>query len=638
MMHAGAQTTVPSSHRLGENGHAELTAEGLGDPLLALFDKTVRGLDEARISSFVADIIAEARTKGDAEPLKNLFVLAFQTRWCRGGKGERKIFYHLLVVLYERYAAVVVDLVQLIPTYGCWKDLLNLLLECKHGNVDYAPLRHKVWSMFARQLKADEEELAAAARQGRSPKLSLAAKYAPSQGGQHSRVLKADKEIYKILFPGVALASSGAASARYRRLLSSLRRALAVPEVLMCAQKWAEINFAKVSSLCLDRHKRAFLNEGKDRARDNLDRLACREHLLEMIAEKGVSGLKGKQLFPHELVQQVLNPKRGDLSDAVCAILNIQWEAVRNGLLEMVEARKAEQAQASMLVDNVEALVTASKLCAQSTVLSVALDVAIDSAVSSSARKPVGLSRVVAMVDVSGSMSGTPMEAAIALGILTSEVTHPVFRDRVLTFSADPQWHDLSKETTFVQKVQSLERADWDMNTDFLKAMQKIAELVKNERLEQHDIPDLLVISDMQFDEAARVPPTELFSTAGSGRKTAHEKIVELFASVGMQVHGHPLQPPNIIFWNVRADTVGYPAPADQKGVMLLSGYSPSLMKFILSGEMEEECITLDEDGKIVKSRAQVDPRETLRRVLYDSGLDDVRSVLEQLPASSWLA
>ena len=97
--------TLPSSHRRGENGHAELTAEGLGDALLALFDKIVRGLDEARISSFVADIIAEARTKGDPELLKNLFVLAFQTRWCRGGKGERNVFYHLLVVLYERDAA-----------------------------------------------------------------------------------------------------------------------------------------------------------------------------------------------------------------------------------------------------------------------------------------------------------------------------------------------------------------------------------------------------------------------------------------------------------------------------------------------------------------------------------------------------
>ncbi len=47
--------------------------------------------------------------------------------------------------------------------------------------------------------------------------------------------------------------------------------------------------------------------------------------------------------------------------------------------------------------------------------------------------------------------------------------------------------------------------------------------------------------------------------------------------------------------------------------------------------------MTLDEDGKIVKTRTELDPRETLCRVLYDSRLDDVRSVLE-IPASSWLA
>ena len=62
----------------------------------------------------------------------------------------------------------------------------------------------------------------------------------------------------------------------------------------MCAQKWAEIYFTKVSSMCLDHHKRVFLNEGKDRDRVNLDRLACREHLLEMMTEKGVSALKSQ--------------------------------------------------------------------------------------------------------------------------------------------------------------------------------------------------------------------------------------------------------------------------------------------------------------------------------------------------------
>jgi len=248
------------------------------------------------------------------------------------------------------------------------------------------------------------------------------------------------------------------------------------------------------------------------------------------------------------------------------------------------------------------------------------------------------------MADVSGSMSGTPMHVAIALGILVSEVCHPAFRDKVLTFSEDPQWHQLQPDAAFVAKVQSLQAAAWGQSTDFAKAMRKIAELVSAERLEQHDVPDLLVVSDMQFDEARG-------GYGGGGGEaphahrwnTAHAEIAQLFHQVGMQVHGRPLNPPNIIFWNVRADTVGYPAAADQKGVMLLSGYSPALMKFILSGEMEEEVATaLDEDGNVVITRRQADPRETLRRVLNDSGLDAVRAVLDavpssKLPAQTWV-
>jgi len=83
-----ALTADESRFRLGENGHAELTADGLGDAMLAFFDKLVRGLDEARIREFVGDVCAEARARGDPAGVKNLFVLAFQTRWCRGGKGD----------------------------------------------------------------------------------------------------------------------------------------------------------------------------------------------------------------------------------------------------------------------------------------------------------------------------------------------------------------------------------------------------------------------------------------------------------------------------------------------------------------------------------------------------------------------
>ena len=79
-----------------------------------------------------------------------------------------------------------------------------------------------------------------------------------------------------------------------------------------------------------------------------------------------------------------------------------------------------------------------------------------------------------------------------------------------------------------------------------------------------------------------------------------------------------------------------------EEGVMLLSGFSPALMKFILSGEMEEERVTLDAEGAVVKTRTQLDPKETLRRVLDDTGLDAVRAVLDAvdpaaLPGASWL-
>ena len=654
--------TAETHFGLGENGHAELTARGLSDALLALFDKVVRGLEEERIRAMMEEVVDEACARKDPERIKNLFALAFHTRWCRGGKGERKAFYQILVMLFERYPGVVTDLLDLVPSFGYWKDPLSLLLECKRGQVDYAPLRSKVWAMFARQLQSDKDELDAATREGRSPRnLSLAAKFAPSEGSHFSKLLGADNQICKLLFPMLvgAHVTDGAwpaARAKYRRLLTSLRRALAVPEVHMCAQRWAEINFSLVPSLCLDRHKRAFLNEAKGRKprSEDEDRTTCRENLLQMIAEKGAAALKGKQLFPHEIVAQVLGKR--ELSTGVSAVLNAQWEAIRAGLLEMVAQRKAELATAAAQVEAVDALQAATELRAGASaggapdsafakVLGVATDVAVDAAVSSDARKPVGLARVVCMADVSGSMSGTPMHVAIALGILVSEVSHPAFRDKVLTFESQPQWHDLSAETTLVGKVQSLGGAPWGGSTDFAKAMAQIAEMVQRERLEQQDIPDLLVVSDMQFDEARGEAGYGGFGYGGFGGHamppdswdTAHEKIARLFHDVGMHVHGHPLNPPNIIFWNVRADTLGYPAAADQKGVMMLSGYSPALMKFILSGEMEEEHITLDAEGNAVKTRTQVDPRETLHRVLHDPGLDPVWAVLNEHPSASFL-
>ena len=76
--------------------------------------------------------------------------------------------------------------------------------------------------------------------------------------------------------------------------------------------------------------------------------------------------------------------------------------------------------------------------------------------------------------------------------------------------------------------------------------MQLIADVVREKKLGAGEIPDLLVVSDMQFNEACE-QPWEL----------ARENIKKIFVDLGVELHGRPLDPPQIIFWNVRADTVG---------------------------------------------------------------------------------
>merc|ERR1719478_1461160 len=100
-------------------------------------------------------------------------------------------------------------------------------------------------------------------------------------------------------------------------------------------------------------------------------------------------------------------------------------------------------------------------------------------------------------------MSGTPMQVAIALGILVSEIAAPAFRDRFLTFHSNPTWVNLAGCATLADKVAKTAAAPWGMSTDFEKAIDRILDVATKHKLRPEDIPDLLVLSDMQFNSAA---------------------------------------------------------------------------------------------------------------------------------------
>ena len=70
----------------------------------------------------------------------------------------------------------------------------------------------------------------------------------------------------------------------------------------------------------------------------------------------------------------------------------------------------------------------------------------------------------------------------------------------------------------------------------------------------------------MQFDAAM-----------SGGDKTHFEKMKEMFHSIECEM-------PIVIFWNLRGATSDFPVTCDEKGVVLLSGYSPALLSCIIDG------------------------------------------------------
>ena len=71
----------------------------------------------------------------------------------------------------------------------------------------------------------------------------------------------------------------------------------------------------------------------------------------------------------------------------------------------------------------------------------------------------------IAVVDVSGSMRGTPMEAAVSMGAYIADKAHGPFANHFITFSAHPELVRF-EGVDIVDKLNRCVRADWGMNTN----------------------------------------------------------------------------------------------------------------------------------------------------------------------------
>ena len=121
-------------------------------------------------------------------------------------------------------------------------------------------------------------------------------------------------------------------------------------------------------------------------------------------------------------------------------------------------------------------------------------------------RKKGSLSNCIAVCDVSGSMTGTPMEVCVALGLLISELSEKPWGGRVITFSETPQIHKIEGKT-LTQKMSFIKRMQWNMNTNFQAVFDRILRTAVDGRLPKDKmIRTVFVFSDMEFDQASANP------------------------------------------------------------------------------------------------------------------------------------
>lgn len=576
-----------------------LPLPGKTDGLVGLFVETCRGADTCLMGGKLAVTLASS----DPNVVQLAIAFLFQLRDVRGGKGERRLFFDLFCKVVTVYPKTACDLVGLFPEYGRYKDLVDMWIHTnsRRGHMHFDQLRKTLVGKYAEALRRDAKVVAGRVLDSDgvpvvtadAPTLAFAAKWLPGSK-RTSNSTPTPAHAFRRAVRDQLFGADPQASKKLRYLVSACNAELGVVETLMSTRQWDAISPSKLTSGALHKYRLALLYEhkksgGQLRGKDPV-RIALREKVLTA-AIKGT--VNAGTLDAHQIVQKCMGSKSGwsytfNVSPSEAVVLDGQWKSI----LATVKAQMVDFA-------------------AQ-----------LGSEGAAGKKMDLNLGNIVPMVDVSGSMTGTPMEVAIAMGLVLSELAADPFRHHVLTFSTNPTWH-VTSQPTLIDKVRALAAAPWSGSTNFLKAFDKILERLEAAMVstrEWIEPPALITFSDMQFDQAGN---TYNYGSSWDTYDTMtrnFEDLVRRMRQSGITVPTTVTMPLQI-FWNINSVTTGLAAGVDKKGVILLSGYNQSLLKLILKGQLPV--------GAGANAAPSVTPKDTFLAAMADTRYDQVRAVLD---------
>lgn len=182
--------------------------------------------------------------------------------------------------------------------------------------------------------------------------------------------------------------------------------------------------------------------------------------------------------------------------------------------------------------------------------------------------------KILPMIDVSGSMGTqvstglSAMDVAVSLGLYIATKQTGSFGGVYLTFTDRPKLTVVDESKNIIDLNNFVRRNDVGYSTNIEAAFKEILRVAQANSVSQEDMPKyLLVFSDMQFNG----------STFGY-RGTAFNMVKAMFEQAGYEL-------PKLVWWNIADRGGNIPVKYDTQGNALVSGFSPSLVKSILSAK-----------------------------------------------------
>lgn len=171
---------------------------------------------------------------------------------------------------------------------------------------------------------------------------------------------------------------------------------------------------------------------------------------------------------------------------------------------------------------------------------------------------------VMVMADVSGSMTGRPMETSIGLAAYFAQHNHGPFEGLFLTFTDIPRYIHVRSDDKLYTMVNKIKQ-NVGYNTDLNRAFNLILDTALENHVPQEDLPRaLVVVSDMEIDSYVRFHGLDFV-------KTWRERF---------KAYGYEL--PQLVLWNVEARNDTFLTKMATKGVTFLSGQSASTFRSLI--------------------------------------------------------